>query len=312
MLTWIFLQLVNSLYIKDPMLEWGVGFICHFSTLIKGPVSFIFACMLGENFKEVIPIYQICIMSSIIILPPCHYLLSKALMPDDFISTTVRDKLKLRSAARKNLKIDPDNPQPWYLMEEYWLKPLLIRDYTSRYKELKKIHRVFSKVNDALEHGEDVHGHGHGGGEEHGHKKPKLYNAAHELEKKKLAKIETLKDMDISSSEETPVDRTMNKGGMVALTSAFGADANTGGKKGLLFGMKTNTDSDKKEKNPLDGIKVESAPMMELFATKKNDIKAPLLDNVDVTGGKADNMASPIKSPNKPYMDSKLFPVKED
>lgn len=202
-LTHCFLHVMNKIYFKDPALTWNVGFLAHFSTLIKGPISFIFACMLGFDYKaEIIPIYQICIMGSIVIQPPIHYILSKRQMPQDTISDKLRKKIILEHQARKSCRINPHNPHFSFLTEEYYIKPKLIRDYIIRYKEMKQIHKIFKEVGEYLEHGEHVEGHDDAHGDHHDDHKHESNNHDHDknIPSNQVSLIETKKKIGIFKS----------------------------------------------------------------------------------------------------------------
>lgn len=159
------------------------------SGLIKGPLAYIFAniivaksvpCIDTHNYaiyKTVLPLFivQLAVVISLVLGTPLNYIVAKCCVTED--SHEDQDILMKRDIAEDfktkvldNVwELDLHRPRAFYYMDEFVIKPFLIRDYHKRKKYIYKLKSVFEKDEGMYMHGEGHGDHGHGDHGDHGH-----------------------------------------------------------------------------------------------------------------------------------------------
>ena len=172
--------------------EWGI----IFSGMIKGPMAFIFANVIVAKgvkcfnpkdsvlYKKTYPLFivQLALLISIFFVAPINYVVMKATIKDED-SEGERSKRKMEVKCIFKEKIlnndwhfDINKPRAFMYLDEYYFKPMLIRNYLYRKAAIQSLKKEFDHeacLYDHLEHAEqhahhhDDHDHDHGEG--HGH-----------------------------------------------------------------------------------------------------------------------------------------------
>ena len=175
------------------------------SAMVKGPLSYIFINILipgkpecidvfnKEHYAIAYPIFvmQICVVSSLLLLHPLNYIVFKLLVKeslyegDDVELKHERAKAVKEQLLDNNWIVDRERPRVFGYVDEFFLKPLLIRDYHNRKGAIQKMKELYDDLSSKYDHGvhleHEVHekahqvcGDGHGGhhGGHHGEHDP--------------------------------------------------------------------------------------------------------------------------------------------
>lgn len=166
-----------------------------FAGMIKGPMAYIFMDVLVPDrnpcinvndpvqYKKAFPLFvmQICVVISLLVIHPMNYLVFK-LSVDEILheGEDIEHKTKRESNVKAKLllsedwTVDRDRPRVFQYIDEFLLKPMLIRSYFKRRQEIKKLKAEYDELVSMYDHGAHLeheahhkahHAHGH----HHGH-----------------------------------------------------------------------------------------------------------------------------------------------
>lgn len=179
--------------------------------LVKGPLAYVFMNVLipgipdcidvhnKEHYEIAYPLFvmQICVVGSLLVFHPLNFLVFKCAVQerlhegDDIESKVEREREHKERLLEDSWVIDRKRPRVFAYVDEFYLKPLFIRDYFERKGEINKLKLLYDDLaahydhgihleheihedhhkmcGHGDEHGEHSHGHGHGHKKEHGH-----------------------------------------------------------------------------------------------------------------------------------------------
>jgi hypothetical protein len=104
---------------------------------------------------------QLVVLISIIILNPISFLVSKATVSEEESHHVENTDIDAEMFEKVEWKSDINNPKAFKYLDEYVIRPFLIRSYHYRKKYMKVINLVFESSATLYEHshGQDDHGH---------------------------------------------------------------------------------------------------------------------------------------------------------
>lgn len=169
------------------------------SCLLKGPLAYIFMNILlpdipecidvfnEEHYKAAYPLFvlQICVVGSLLVLHPLNYLVFKCAVREklhegeDIDIKLEREKEHKENLLEDNWVVDRERPRVFAYVDEFYLKPLFIRDYFKRKNEINEMKILYDELAVHYDHGihleheiHEIHhrvcGEGHGD-EDHDH-----------------------------------------------------------------------------------------------------------------------------------------------
>lgn len=153
--------------------------------MVKGPVAYIFGGVLVsalhheldgiDNIDESSPLYssirplyivQQVVLLSILLWPPIHYLACRTFIEPEHSDQATsernsRYKAALSASLSNSWNLDPDHPQTMLYLDEFFIKPTLVRDYKEKKSSYVSKISEFNEVMKIYEHGHsDTHTHG--------------------------------------------------------------------------------------------------------------------------------------------------------
>lgn len=143
------------------------------SGLVKGPLAYIFMDVLipnnpdcidvfnPEHYKVAYPLFviQICVVGSLFLLQPLNHLVYVCSVPEKL---NEGDDVEVKIDRERELKekllsddwiVEKDRPRVFKYMDEFLLKPLLIRDYHKRKIQINKMKNLYDDLAAKYDHG---------------------------------------------------------------------------------------------------------------------------------------------------------------
>jgi NhaP-type Na+/H+ or K+/H+ antiporter len=149
--------------------EWGAVVLAG---MVRGPMSYIFAnvlvpvrsCLDVKNYfqyAKAFPLFimQIAVVFSIVVMIPLNFVFFHIFIKkqvgegEDVLEEKIEHEEIKKELLQGDWRIDHKNPRVFRYVDEYYLKPMLIRDYLCRKVQIEELKQKYDSIAGLYDHG---------------------------------------------------------------------------------------------------------------------------------------------------------------